>query len=192
MRPIPYQKSRIVPLILPLEDGMAAYSEGTSTFLAVLSATQHKEAAARFIEHYISKLDPVERAAFDKTWTEAIENPDYERHVSDMEKRLSQREEQMRSAEGAERSALEESYQYEKKSLDSFRESGKYLATREDITAMHDLMSKLYVRDGLGNAQRQAVYSTDHLRQYTEGAITLDQFIQQMDSALRLVRMEYQ
>lgn len=182
-----------IPLILPFEEGGKVYSRADMNLLAVLSTSKNKEAATRFIEHYIKKLNILDRVAFDKTWTAPVENPKYEEGLKMQEHMVQQVKEAMERAEGAEKSSLEENYRYMQESQKRYQEEGKFLAPQRDIDMLRDVMRKMFISNGLGNAQYQAVNDEyELLNQFTQGAITLDQFIRQLDDKVRLVRMEYQ
>lgn len=184
---------QFIPLILPFEEGAPAYSRADMNLLAVLSTSKNKEAATRFIEHYIQKLDTLDRVAFDKTWTAPVENPKYEEGLKMQEYMVGQVKEAMERAEGAEKSDLEENYRYMQDSQKRYQEEGKFLAQQRDIDMLRSVMSKLFITSGLGNAQRAAVSEEYNLlTQFAQGAITLDQFVRQLDDKVRLVRMEYQ
>ncbi|NLX83436.1 MAG: extracellular solute-binding protein [Clostridiales bacterium] len=184
---------QFVPLILPMEEGGQGYERAEINMLAVLSTSKNKEAATRFIEHYLNKLNVLERAAFDKTWTTPIENPKYEEGVKMQETRVNQIKESIKNATGAEKSSLEENLRYLEESLAGYRENGKFMAPQRDIDMLRDLMRKMFISNGLANAQFMAVNEEyELLDQYAQGAITMDQFVKQLDDKLRLVRMEYQ
>lgn len=184
---------QFVAAILPIEEGGQGYQRAEISMLSVLSTSKNKEAATRFIEHYIQKMNVLDRAAFDKTWTAPIDNPKYEEALKMQETRLAQLKEKIQNAQGAEQSNLQEELNYLEKALETYRENGKFLAQQRDIDMLRDVMGKMFISNGLGNAQFQAVNQEyELLNQYTQGAITLDQFIKQLDDKVRLVRMEYQ
>jgi hypothetical protein len=181
------------PLILPLDHGMSAFHQADLTMLSVLSNSKNQAAAIELIERYLSKLDLLDLAAMDTSVTEAIPNKDYEKILADLARQITHMEQIIDKAEGAAKSNLEENLKYSKEYYEQFKQTGQYLATAEDLVQMHEVVSKLYVMNGLMNAQRQALWSEPDLsEQYIDGAITLDQFIKQADDKLRLVRMEYQ
>ena len=133
------------------------------------------------------------RASLDARATEPIIDKDYDKKVAESERAIAQLEQLVGRAEGAEKSNLEENLKYTREYHERLKQSGQYLATAEDLARIHEIVGKLYVMDGLMNAQRRALYDEKSpLYQYYAGAITLDQFITQMDDTLRLVRMEYQ
>ena len=181
------------PLMLPLEEGQPAYSEGDIRMLVVMSTSQNQEVARRFLEHFLDKLDQVDKAAMNPEATAAIPNPLHDQELAQLEKSLRDMEAQLEKAEGVLRSDLEEGVRHTKEYLALVREEGKYLASEEDMARIHEVVGHLVIFDGLRNAQRKA-FRSDYslLQQYFDGAISLDQFIRQVDDKLRLVRMEYQ
>lgn len=180
------------PLVLPLEDGMEAYNEADFNLLVVLSSSKNQEAAQRFLEHFIQKLNQVEKAAVNLQATAAIPNPNYEKELKDIEKGIAQVEAQLKKAEGVEKSNLEEILKNSRSYYELRKETGRMLVTEEDMAEIHAVVSRLVIFTGKGNAQRQAFNDDYELReQYYKGVISLDQFIKQVDDKLRLVRMEY-
>ena len=181
------------PLILPMEEGQPAYNEADINMLVVMSTSKNQEAAIRFLEHYLDKISPVNKAAFVPTSTAAIPNPNFDREQEQFNKNLKQLEAEYEKSEGARKSDLEESLKYMREYAVTLEKEGRYLATEADLARIHEVVSHLFVYDGLGNAQRQA-FSNDYelQEQLFAGAISLDQFIRQVDDKLRLVRMEYQ
>lgn len=181
------------PLILPPDTGMAGYWDVNLPMLGVLSTSKNKDTAIRFIEHYIDKMDALDKAAFDSSQSEPIPNPGYDAELKRQDENLRLLNERYATAESALKGTLEQDMAYFNEYIERYREQGKYLATAEDVRHLHEVVGKLYVLVGLDNAQRQAIYGDSRLlQQYLDGAITLDQFIRQADDKLRLVRMEYQ
>lgn len=181
------------PLVLPLEDGQDARMEADFNLLVVLSTSKNKETAVRFLEHMIDKMDPVDKAALNLDANEPIQNPNYEKQMALYEAQIKRNEEAIAKAEGPEKSNLEQELTYMKEWQATMLEEGKYLATADDLKNIHEVVSHLYILTGLGNAQRQAFYEGYEVQQqFFSGAISLDQFIKQMDDKLRLLRMEYQ
>ena len=180
------------PLLMPLEDGGTAHQDADFSLLVVMSTSKHQEAARRFLEHFVEKMNPVEKAAVNPHATAGIVNPDYEKELKDIEKGISQLEAQLKKAEGAEKSNLEEVLKNSRKYYELRKETGKMLVTEAEMAEIHAIVSRLVILSGLGNAQRQAFNDDYELReQYFNGVLTLDQFIKQVDDKLRLVRMEY-
>ncbi|NLX83437.1 MAG: extracellular solute-binding protein [Clostridiales bacterium] len=181
------------PLVLPLVEGQDAYQDADFGLLVVLSTSKNQEAARRFIEQFVIKQHPAEKAAINLKATGSIPNPNHEKELKQLETGLSQLKAQLKKATGAEKSNLEEMLKNTEEYYQLRKETGMYLMTEQEMAAVHAIIARLFIVDGFSNAQRQALYAAHELRdQYFEGAITLDQFIQQTDDKLRLVRMEYQ
>jgi len=184
---------RRLPLNLPLTEGGNYYKRADFTMLTVLSTTKHKEEAARFIQYFLEDQDPIFTMAFNLEVSEDVPNPDYEMAMKFKERKIKAMEEELKKAEGAEKSNLEENLSWYQKDYESSKEHLKFLATKEDMDLIHAYIKTLFLMNGLGNAQWLA-YAQDNqtLQQYFTGAITLDQFIKVMDDKMRLVRTEYQ
>lgn len=181
------------PITLSIEEGQMAYADADLNLLVVLSSSKNIDTAVRFLGAFTGKIDPVDKAAFNLDARDPIPNPNYDREMADLDKTLKVIESNYAKAEGAEKSNLEESLKYFKEHYEHMRKEGMFLATAQDLENIHQMISHLYVNSGLGNAQRRIFYDNYELMdQYQDGAISLDQFIRQMDDKLRLVRMEYQ
>lgn len=186
------EESRFQPLILPMEDGGAAYNEADFTLLVVMSSSKNQEAATTFLEHFINKQHPVDKAALNLSDREPVENPLFDQELELAHSNYKLMQAQYEAAQGVDKSNLEDGLKYMDDYIKRLEENARFLATTEDLDMIHGIMSRLFVFSGLGNAQRQAINKNYELRrQYQEGAISLDQFIKQMDDKLRLVRMEY-
>lgn len=180
-------------LVLPLKDGMDGYTIADMRMLAVMSTSKNKEVANRFIAHYLDKMSAMYKAAFDTTWNEEIKNPWFEDGLKDLQNQLDLLAQREKTAEGAEKSNLTQAITQYRDYVEQFKEEGRLQAGLEDIQFLHELMSKVFVMNGLSNAQHMAfIKEYEAVQQLLTGAITLDHFIKQTDDKLRLVRMEYQ
>lgn len=184
---------RKLPLSLPLEPGGPYYKDTDFTMLAVLSTTKYPEEAQRFVEAFLSGLDPIFSMTLNLEEPRDVPNPHYEESLVYLRKELDQAQAAYDAAEGAEKSNLEQTLIYSRKNYEDNIEGLRYLATKEDLTLIHAMVRELYLMDGLGASQRQAFQEDSQLlQQYFDGAISLDQFIKTLDDKMRLVRMEHQ
>lgn len=184
---------RLVLLAIPLTAGEEAYQDADFTLLCVLSTGQEQQGAIRLLGSIIEKMNPVDKAAMDLSYQKDIENPNYEQELRTWQNNMDSYAQRLEIAQGAQKSDMEENLKSMQQNFDSVKESLRYLATAEDLANIHNLVSKLYLNNGLANAQRRAYYDGYDLQEkYFDGALTLDQFIKQMDDKMRLVRMEYQ
>lgn len=184
---------RRLPLNLPVKEGGEYYKNADFTMLTVLSTSKYPEEAARFIQYFLEGLDPIFTMAFNMDLSEDVPNPDYDTAIKYQGKKIADLEEELKKAEGAERSNLEENLKWHRENYENSKEHLKFLATKEDMDLIHAYIKTLYLMDGLGSAQGLAyLHDSQTQQQYFNGAITLDQFIKVMDDKMRLVRTEYQ
>ena len=182
-----------VPLTLSIKEGEEPREASNYTMLVALSTSQKLPQTIRFLEHLIDKLNQADKAAIIPGQTQAIENPGFEAEIAQSQRNLEDMRDRLSRAEGAQRSDLEKYLKEREEAHERYKEDMRYLATEEDLAMVHRMVSALFVPTGLVNAQYQAFRDSYDLRnQYQQGAITLNQFIKQMDDMLRLVRMEYQ
>ncbi len=180
-------------VVLSMETGGDAFVESDFSLMMVLSTSPNKDIAIEFLGHLVDKLDPVVKAALNPAMTDPIPNPYFEQEIAQFTKYITQLEAQLKTAEGAIKSNLEQSIKSLKDEMEHQKDQNQYLATAEALAMTHSYLAHTYIMSGLSNAQRQAYYDGYELRDQLEnGAINLDQYIKQMDDKLRLVRMEYQ
>lgn len=180
-------------VVLSIDGDTPGFIENDINLLMALSTGKNKDIAVEFLGHYVDKMNPVVKAALNPNQTEPIENPFYEQTNEMFEKHIATLEAQLKTAEGADKSNLEMTLEATKAEQNYQREQNQFIATSDDLKYVHSYLTHVFIVTGRANAQRAAYYDNYDLRQQLfEGAISLDQYIKQIDDKLRLVRLEYQ
>ncbi|NLC32394.1 MAG: hypothetical protein GX781_03760, partial [Clostridiales bacterium] len=65
----------------------------------------------------------------------------------------------------------------------------RYLLTEEDILTLRELMDMVYIPTALHSLEDRVEFYAG-FEQFKEGVISLDQFIMEADSKLRMMRLE--
>ena len=183
-----------LPLVLPTADPDGpAFVQADLALLAVMSTTAAPDAALRFTERFVGRLNPVDRAAMSPSQTQTLPNPDYGKALERYETSLEEARARAESLEGAQKSTALQDVKYMEEQYGRLKETLRNLVTGEELSWMHGLIAKIYVMDGRMNVQRRALLGDDALlQQYYDGAVTLDDFIRRADEKMRLVNLEYE
>lgn len=180
-------------LVLPMADGQPAAIQANASLVVVMAASQHKEAALRFVETLIQAQHPVDQAVCKPEATASIDNPDFEAGRKRLELAVDQLTAQVQQAEAAHKTRLQSRLDRAMTELADYEATARYLITAEELAVFHQLVARSYIRTGLQDTLAQAVWDQQDLpSQYMEGAISLDQMIAQLDDKLRLIYMENQ
>ena len=180
-------------LVLPMAEGQPAAIQANASLVVVMAASQHKEAAQRFVEALIQAQHPVDQAVCKPEATASIDNPDFEAGRKRLELAVDQLTAQVQQAEAAHQTRLQSRLDRAMKDLADYEATARYLITAEELAVFHQLVARSYIRTGLQDTLAQAVWDQQDLpSQYMEGAISLDQMIAQLDDKLRLILMENQ
>lgn len=180
-------------LVLPMADGQPAAIQANASLVVVMAASQHKEAALRFVETLIQAQHPVDQAVYKPEATASIDNPDFEAGRKRLELAVDQLTAQVQQAEAAHKTRLQSRLDRAMTELADYEATARYLITAEELAVFHQLVARSYIRTGLQDTLAQAVWDQQDLpSQYMEGAISLDQMIAQLDDKLRLIYMENQ
>lgn len=178
-------------LVLPMAEGQPAAIQANASLVVVMAASQHKEAALRFVEALIQAQHPVDQAVCKPEATASIDNPDYEAGRKRLELAVDQLTAQVQQAEAVDKTRLQSRLDRATKELADYEATARYLITAEELAVFHQLVARSYIRTGLQDTLAQAVWDQQDLpSQYMEGAISLDQMIAQLDDKLRLILME--
>lgn len=170
------------------------YGAAHGQVIAASAQGTQQDTALRFLEAYVRNLSDISRAAVNQRWSTPIENPRYQQEYDDQQAYLAQYRARYEAAEeGAAKRQYAEDVAYFEKKLATFEKDRKYLADAAQLKEYQDFMAHVYVDDGLSQLQQKALSTDGYLfGMYTEGALTLEQFIEQANDKIRLMLMEAQ
>lgn len=165
-------------------------------YTGIPSTSKNKEAAKRFLAAYIENMDPIERAAISKSWSEPILNKNFEEEYAQQLEYLAEYEEAAAKATGAEKTQMEAELARVRKNTESFEARHKYTVSAETLSYHKDMMSRVYLPDSLGLVQQKALNNPEDqiylMQMYLDGAITLEQFMADINAKIRLMTLEAQ
>lgn len=181
-----------VCLELSLDGDTPAYREGRAVFTAIPSTSKHKEAALRFLERYMDNLKPTAKAGMSRSWDQAIEDPNWQWGYARLQETLKEYQRLYEEAEeGPQKRQFAEDVKHMQESLDTYEEDNRYRLTADMIKRHQAMMKLVFLNGSLGMTQRQALVKDEYLvGMYHEGALTLEQFIQQANDKIRLMTLE--
>ncbi len=180
------------PLNLSFDATMPAWQDAGATLLAIPATVPHPEEALRFLSAYVRNMDAMTRAALSDSWTEPIPNPQFEQQQRDLQLRLAQLPARIEQAQGAEKRALEQDLAYFRNEMEHL-ESNRYTASAQALQDYRQVMAGVYLDNSTTRVQRDSLTKDGSLFQtMLEGAITLEQFVQQANDKVRLMTLEAQ
>lgn len=181
-----------IAVALAFDDQSPAFAHAFCMLVAVPANSPRRDEAIRFLEAYVRSLDDMQRATFSRSWDKAVENPGYDWERRQAIASLDMVKARLSRAEGdAEKRELEASVQGQQENLDRIEQTGKYLLTQEQLGQHRALMAQVYVDDSLSRLANEALSRDGYmLHMYMDGALTLEQFVQQANDRIRLMTLE--
>lgn len=179
---------------LSLDQDTPVYRQGYVRLIGVPATSKQPEAAQRFLAAYLNNMRPEDRALVNKDWTEPIEDPNYEVNYQRTKDTLANYQRLYEEAlEGAEKRQLQKDVEYMTDELAHYEERYRYRVSEQALKEHRALMETLYVNDSLSLVAEEALSKDGYLfHMYTQGAIPLEQFIQQANDKIRLMTLEMQ
>ncbi|NLO84085.1 MAG: hypothetical protein GX096_01445 [Clostridiales bacterium] len=181
------------PLILPLDEGLEPIGEMIMTIMVVNPHSTRKDIAALYMAEYIKNYGIQNSYAFDSTNNQPIENPDYEAMVQEIQNDIDVLEKRLATANPEEKAGIEGTLERSKESL-SESDAWKMLVSQDAIKAFREKASPYFYVTPITPISDRSGDSAQELStlksQYLYKAITLDQYIQEMDNRLTMMRLE--
>jgi hypothetical protein len=179
-------------ILYALEPGGAPLGRGRLTALAVSSRSASPQAALLFINAYAQMLPAQTKALLSAQWEGAVENPSYESEVDRYRYLIADVQGMIDSALARGAKAVPEyeaDLAYFQTVLAEAETTLRYLLTEEEVNIMRDRLAHVYIPTELQRLEDRG--GIDELfGQYIQGALPLEQFIEDADSRLRLIRLE--
>ena len=187
-----YETGAQLPLRLALHKGEEPAVGIGLTLMAINPRSRNPASAIAYIEEYVKHIDPGKQAMMNPGLNDHIPNPRYEEEAEALEATRLYYETELRKAQSAEKTELEQRYAEHNKYANIRQEEARYSVHQETISYYRDLIKNSFIRT---YEQNMALYSFEMTRlqdQLTLGLISLDQFTEQADGKLRLMRLEGQ
>ena len=181
-------------LALPLADGLEPVMPATVEYLVVNPRTTHLDQAVQYLGVFGQNLDPSQAGVIlfpDNN--EPVVNPSFEQDKTDWQTTLDDYKSQLVTAKPEDVASIKDTIaSYE--DLLAQAEDDRYTLSAEDIATYRQQVAPYLVVTGQTPLKtwdkdgNNAFYSLRD--QYMQGAITLDQFIKEMDKRLRMMQLE--
>ena len=179
------------PLLLAADDNEPAVMRLEVTALFINPRTKNLDGAMRFLENYISVINPELRMLFSPDMNKPIPNPRHEEQLAAQQAHLDDLTARRDKAQGAERTELQRLVDISTKDLADMREDGRWLVSEETIAAWRAMAEHNYVNQRTGdNLASEEVYSL--FSRYLEGQMDLEQFVREAEAKTRLIMKESQ
>ncbi len=178
-------------LLLSPDGQMPGWRNASGLLLAAPARTKHPEEVREFLHLYVQHMAPENRAALSRSWNQPVPNPFYEEQMRNTEQALANYQQEIEKSEGAQRREMEANLAHMQARYQHDRESTRYILGPETLRLHQELMSHIYMDDGLTMTQNAALSRDGYLwGMYMDGAISLEQFMQQANDKIRLMVME--
>lgn len=161
-------------------------------YLLINSQSKNLEAALRYAENYVKALDAATRIVLYPGENEPVVAQNYEENLFRLRKSLENVQEALKTAEGAEKTNLETYVKNWQERIAEHERYNKYEVKAEAIAAYRKLMEDVYVITPDNSLLLQQMDLVSLRSRFNDGQITLEQYIQQVDAKLRLIRLENQ
>lgn len=179
---------------LPMRTGDQEYHHGRSSVMSIPATSAKQELALRFIRSYMDNMASLEKAAVSAAWEEPIPNPNFEQELKDEQAHLASYEKLFAQAEeGAAKRQYAKDIENVKKGIERVEQTRKFLLDKKGIEAHRAYMAGTYVDNSLTLTQRSALSKDGYLfHMYTQGTLSIEQFMQQANDKIRLMTLEMQ
>lgn len=187
-----YSVGQLKPLLLSIQEGDQPITQVQLTLMAVNPKSKNLDAAVAYVEQYVKSIEPYKLAMMNPSLNDDIPNPNYERDMKDLEESIQYFEEAIKKADGAEKTELEAVLERQKTYVENRREEAKYIVRKETIDAYRELIANSYIRTYEHNMAFNNEEMNSLLNRLIEGQTPLEQFVNEADGKLRLMRLEGQ
>ncbi len=151
--------------------------------------SQRQQEAMALLEAMVTQVPTDARMMLYHQDSPPVANPLYHQNLEDMRARVEQIRFEAQQASGTHRQELEEAASRVAGYMEEMRESTRWLISAEQMAAWRAFSQHAFVVTR--NGERQGANAAqDVLIRYTDGQMSIEQFIQEAESRLRLVRLE--
>lgn len=179
------QDSVICPL--SVVDGEEPVIGMTLTLAFVNPFSENKDAAIEYLEDAWDANGRTNRILMDPNDNEPVVNAYYEQNLKEIQNNIDQQKKSLETMTDEEtREMTQNSINSMEEWLETYKESGKYDVTPEQIAKYREVAGKMVVA-------KSDIYgsdSYDQMYQYVDGAITASQFAAQLEKTLQMQRLE--
>ena len=177
------------PFLLSPGEGLQASLPLEITCVFINAKTKYPEAALDFLEALAVSRGDDDRILMNQDDNQPVENPHYEQILADHQALMARRRAELGSMTNAQRAETESWLKRAANHYEELKLSQRYIISPEQIAAYRELAKHAHVRQYSGEHQG-AQEALNILPQYIDGSITLDMYINEIESRLNLNRIE--
>ena len=179
-------------LYLGLDEGMQPLVSTDVTVAFVNPFSQNRDLAIEYLEYASEQVDAIMRITMMPGENEPVLNPYFEETLESYDEQIASLETQLLSAEEVDKQALEATLEEMQGYRDDFEKNNRYNASEESIAAYREVAGYMVVSTYLGMDSETSNEYYEQRNQYIDGAITLDEFIRNIDQKLQMIVLEGQ
>ena len=179
-------------LCLALDEGMQPMADTMVMVAFVNPFSPNRDLAIEYLECAAEQVDAIMRIAMMPGENEPVLNSRFEEALKNYDAQIASLEAQLENAEEVDKQALEAELKEMKDSRESYEKDSRYTASEESIAAYREAAQYMTVGMYMGMDSETASEYYAQQNQYLNGAITLDEFIRNIDQKLRMIVREGQ
>ena len=179
-------------LYLGLDEGMQPLVSTDVTVAFVNPFSQNRDLAIEYLECASEQVDAIMRITMMPGENEPVLNPYFEETLESYDEQIASLETQLLNAEEVDKQALEATLEEMQGYRDDFEKNNRYNASEESIAAYREVAGYMVVSTYLGMDSETSNEYYEQRNQYINGAITLDEFIRNIDQKLQMIVLEGQ
>ena len=177
-------------LYLGLDEGMQPLVSTDVTVAFVNPFSQNRDLAIEYLECASEQVDAIMRITMMPGENEPVLNPYFEETLENYDEQIASLETQLLGAEEVDKQALEATLEEMQGYRDDFEKNNRYNASEESIAAYREVAGYMVVATYLGMDSETSSEYYEQRNQYIDGAITLDEFIRNIDQKLQMIVLE--
>ena len=177
-------------LYLGLDEGMQPLVSTDVTVAFVNPFSQNRDLAIEYLECASEQVDAIMRITMMPGENEPVLNPYFEETLESYDEQIASLETQLLGAEEVDKQALEATLEEMQGYRDDFEKNNRYNASEESIAAYREVAGYMVVSTYLGMDSETSSEYYEQRNQYIDGAITLDEFIRNIDQKLQMIVLE--
>ena len=181
----------MLPMPIAIREGEKPTVAVNVIMMAVNPNSKNFDSAVSYIESYVNNLDAISLSMMNPSLNEAIINPYYEMEIKAIDEELDRLKSLIKNVEGAQRRELEAEYEAAEAYYAQRKVDRHFIVLENAISLYRSLLDNAYVQSRSGVEELFADDGTRLLfNRYVSGQIALDEFLDEADRKLRIIRLE--
>ena len=177
-------------LYLALDEGIDPMVPVNLQVAFVNPYSENRELAIEYLESASERLDDMLRIHMMPGENEPLPNSYYEEGLKSYDDQIASLQQQLENAEEVDRQALETQLEEIQGYREDYEKNNQYDASAESIAKYRDSAQYIVVATNIGMDEETSSEYYEQRNQYLDGAITLDEFIRNIDQKLQMIVLE--